>query len=848
MSRRTARQAAPGRKLSRSQTRGASLIGACALAAAAIPLGVVAAWPIYQSERLWLVATVAALTSLLLVLAGRKWRWGGLTLAALAAAFVLLVVPVATPQVLDAAAASGGWGLVRGVVDAVAAVALGWKQLLTLTLPVGSYQTVLVPFFALMLAVVAAATALARGGARAAVYAALPLLALVLFGTVFGASVVSPSLTLGVVEITAPRETGLWVLAFGGAAAWMTWTAGRERRAALRRGRVPRAQRALQDTGRGPIRRNALVRGGAAVAVVALAATIGVIAAPALAGSARAVPRDSIDPEVVVRDQVSPLAEYRAFKRDGALDEELFQISGGDRLPGRLRVAVLDGYDGVDFFVGEPGTSGRFTRFPSGSSTHDPIEVTVRIGAAYAGVWVPLAAYLAEPPQFGGPRAAKLADSFYVNRETGAAVAVPTAAGLAPGDEITAVVSGDPDLLLRSQPASEQPLVDPEDLPQLMRWLDAQGVSASPIGLMTAIDRLRARGYLSHSLTDGEGERAWLTELGDDSPDRFVSSPGGHSTARIEQLFTQLNEQAEAAGEQASDDELVAAAGDDEQFAAAAALLARALGYDSRVVLGVRTNAAREEVPGVPACADVCSGKHVAAWIEVRGADGAWAPFDTSPQLAVPPQLVQKGEQLPKFPTVPEERDATESDPPVGTSNDDSAADDQADDPQAAGIWPVLRLAGLALSALALLALLLAFIPAVKRIRRRARKRQRTPELRAVGAWHELLDTYTDSGVHVPARQSRARTVQAIADSGAEIEHGEWIAATVDQAVYAHEGVSPETSDHLWSVVDAQIRARRAQIGPWARLRTRYWLRSFVTADPRDTRLLARARTRGGRS
>ena len=839
MSRRLARQTAGfGRR-----SAGAALLAACA-----ILLGVGAAWPIYETPQLWPVAGIAAVSAYAVVWAGARWRWGALTLVGLAVVLLVFVVPAAVPQTFDGIAESGVAVVLRGYGDGIAAIALGWKQLFTLTLPVGTYQTVLVPFAVLVFTVVATATALALRGSRAAVVASLPLLAPVVFGTVFGSSAVSDPRVLGPVTLTAPRELALWAAAFGATAVWMGWTAGRDRRAALRRGRAARAATSTDPTGRGAVRRNALARGGAALLVVAVAATTGMIVAPTLAGNARVVPRDSIDPEVVVREQVSPLADYRQWKRDDALDSDLFTVQSTGTLPARLRLAVLDGYDGVDFFVGEPAGAGRFTRFPSGPNVTAPTDLSVTIGSGYSGVWVPIAAPLAAPPAFAGPRAAALADSFYVNRETGAAVAVPTASGLRAADAFTATVSAATDPVLDAEPASERSLLEADVLPQLERWLELQGVAPSASGLATAIDRLRARGYLSHSLTDGEGERAWLTELGEDAPARFVSSPGGHSIARIEQLFTQLIEQQDAAGDRAGDDELVAAIGDDEQFAAAAALVARALGFDSRVVVGVRLGDEAAGVPGIPACSTRCEGQHVSAWIEARGADGVWAPIDVSPQIAVPPLLVEKGEQLPEFPTTPEERDASESDPPVGSSNEDGSDREEPEPERESRLWPVLRVVGLGAAALALLALAALFIPLVKRARRAARNRQELPELRALGAWQELLDGYADSGANVPAAGSRTDVALALQPAGLSTERGVWIAATVDQAVYAREGVSSETVDHLWKVVRVQLSERDEQVGFLGRLRSRYWLGSFARAIPRNIRSTTRARTRGARS
>ncbi|MBP6684300.1 MAG: hypothetical protein KA158_02665, partial [Leucobacter sp.] len=259
MSRRRARQTAGfGRRSA----------GAAVLAVCAILLGVSAARPIYETPGLWIVAGVAAISAYAVVWAGARWRWGALTFVALAVVLLVFVVPASVPQKLDGIAESGLVEALRGYGDGIAAIALGWKQLLTLTLPVGTYQTVLVPFAVLMFTVVATATALALRGSRAAVVASLPLLAPIVFGTVFGSSAVSEPHALGPVTLIAPRELALWAAGFGIVAVWMGWAAGRDRRAALRRGRLARAAASTGPTGRGAVRRNALARGGAALLLV----------------------------------------------------------------------------------------------------------------------------------------------------------------------------------------------------------------------------------------------------------------------------------------------------------------------------------------------------------------------------------------------------------------------------------------------------------------------------------------------------------------------------------------------------------------------------------------------------
>lgn len=800
-----------------------------ALTLAPIPvLAVLAAWPIYETARLWLVAGVAAALAFGTVWVGVRLRWGAMTLVALALGFLVLVLPLGVPGAL----AGGPLGWIRGLGDGLAAVALGWKQLLTLSLPLGSYQTVLVPFLIVVFGSVAAATALMLRGGSVAPFAGLGFVLPVLFGTVFGSSAVSPPLRWGGMTLAAPRELALWLAAFGAAVAWVAWSSGKRRRAALRRGRL--ADAALETSADGEpggarplssrvaLRRNTAVRGVVAGLTVAAALAGALVIAPIVTQGARTVPRDAIDPELVVRDRVSPLAAYRAWKRDATLEAELFAVTAdGGVLPDRLTLAVLPEYDGVDFTVGSGAQSGRFARFPSGGPVAKPAPMSVEILKGYSDVWVPIAAPLQAPPSFSGPRAGSLEDSFYLNRVTGSAVAVPTPEGLRAGDGYRVTMNASADATLDSTPASERSLVDPEQLPELTRWLKLQELSSTGEGLTAAVDRLRERGYLSHSLTDGEGERLWLRDLAAEDGLRFVSSPGGHSWSRVEQLFSQLTEQQLAAGDDSTQAMLVAGIGDDEQFAAAAALIARAMGFESRVVVGVRLGGDDDGVPGTPACSDVCTGEHVAAWVEVAGADGVWAPLDVSPQVAVPPTMLQKGEQLPEFPTQPEDRDASESDPPVGMTNQESGENSDTDTSSLSALWPVLRVVGLGLALVALLALLVLFVPVVKRLRSTKRRELAEPELRALAAWDELLDAYRDGGNRTPVG-SRTETMRALG-----VEGGDWIAWTVDQAVYAREGIRDETADTLWEIVDARIAEQWDDRSVWERLRARFSFASF---------------------
>ena len=784
------------------------LIGICVALILATTVGVLAAWPIYQTWWLLVPAIVGLLLGVTIALFGAN-RLGVLAASGLLfGAFVLTVVPVAVPQSFSQLPA----GILRGLLDGVAGIVLGWKQLLTLTLPVGTYQAVMVPAFLVFLLSAFFATLLSLRAGRFAALAAVPLQLPVIFGTVFGSSLVSPTLAVGPLRIAAPRELGLWIAAVAIGACWVWFTAGAWRRAALKRGREPGAK------GGGRSLRVVL-----ATATVAVSVLAGIALAPQLTSGPRQVPRDNIEPEIVLREQTSPLVAYRSWKRDDTIDTPVFAVTSTGALPPRLRLAVLDSYDGVDFHVGA-SEAGRFTRLPSAAPISDPANVTVRVLEGYSGIWVPTAG-LGSVPSFAGERAADLTDAFFVNRDTAAAIAVPGGsgtAGLLPGDELAASMSTTPDSLLAGAPSESAAGFDLDSMPELAAWLKAQDQPANAEGLTELIDRLRNRGYLSHAISAEEGERKWLDRVSETYGTRFEASAGGHSIARIEHLFAQLLTQQRLAGEDPTPAMLVAGIGDDEQFATAAALIARAVGFESRVVLGVRLGGETAEVPGVPACAAECTGENLAAWVEVRGESGTWVPMDVTPQLKLSPTTLEEGEQLPEFSTTPEERDAKEIDPPLGMGERSENQDDPTGGERAAWLLPALRVAGLSLAALALLLAPLLFLPLAKRHRARARRQETHPELRALGAWQELVDEAVDAGVEIPAGASRSQIAELIGTDSAR-----WAANTATHAVFSAQGISEQDAEWMWAAVDAEREARNSTLGVWQKLGNRYALKSY---------------------
>jgi len=783
-----------------------------------VALATALAWPVYQSPRLLLVAAAGLVLGVGVVLAARLLRWKTwATILIAAGVYLVAVAPLAVPGSLSSPSR-----LLNGVLDGIVGVATGWKQLLTLTLPVGEYQAVLVPFLVTVYVGSLLAAVLGLSGSRFSGLAAPVVVLMAAFGPVFGSSTTSAPAQIGALTIPAPRELllGMAVLVVT-----LVWIVGRAR---MRRTSALRAAQASTGVVRQRseslplvLRRNAL---GVGLVVVAVVAGVAITPVAADLGPRQAL-RDGIDPLLVVRSQTSPLSQYRAGFEEGAYERELFTVNAGSGVE-RLRIATLDVYDGAEFHVsGARGENGRFIRLPRSADGGTPVDVT--IGEGYDAVWMPVPAGLDAAPDFTGPRADELADGFYVSEETSSAIEVAGAdegdPGLRAGDGYRVMAgpdAGDAELAA----SGTDPLLEPESHPALVDWLELQELPETGAGLLQAIELLRERGYLSHALT--EADAPWVADLTERAPYAFQPSYSGHSTARVEELFADLTEQQQKAGDDTDASRLVSAAGDDEQFAVAAALLARYFGYESRVVVGVRLATDDDEL-GVPACAEVCTGGNVSAWIEVQAADGGWRTVDTTPQFTVAPQIIAEGEQLPENPTIPDEVRSELLDPPAAQRDDTEAetSEESDDENPLAQVLPVVRLVGLIALGLLLLVLPALVLAFAKQVRRRSRRDAKSSEAAIVGAWAELVDGYVDHGVEVPVGTTRRLAALELARPGASA-----LAASVDRAVFSEHPPGRGTALAAWQIVDTERKALRAESGVWRRIRAMLNPASFLRA------------------
>ncbi len=760
--------------------------------ATSVALATASAWPIYEDTRAVAVAVAGFVIGAGSILLGNrlKWRWR-VTGAVAAGAYVLTVVPLAIPSAMASPRL-----IARGLGEGLLGIVVGWKRLLTVTIPAGHYQAVLVPLFLVVLVGTFAAFAFLLHAGRWAPLAVVPMVTMVVYGAVFGSSATGADTSVGPLTIPAPTHVVIGTLTLLVCATWLIGRAQIDRAAALKVARSTAASARMTPQGVGlALRRNAL-----AAVLVAAALVAGLVAAPlALNFGPRDVPRDSVDPLLVIQRQPTPLSSYRAWFDSARFNETLFTISGADGVD-RIRIATLDAYDGETFHVSETGPNVRFTRQPT---TQRP-SVEITIGAAYSGVWVPMVSAEAGAPVFEGARASTLAAAYYASSALDAGVLATADAesglGLSKGD--TYRVSSD------DTTASEVPkttagggaLISEDEYPALAAWVEQQGLGRTAGDLAELVDRLRARGYLTHAALDSSADSSWTAALTQQSPYVFQASRSGHSRSRVEELFTSLLEQERRVGPDATPEMLIAAVGDDEQFATAAALVSRFLGFESRVVVGVRVGS--PVVPeSVAPCVDVCTGANVTAWAEARSPGGAWFALDATPQFVLQPSIVRAGEVLPQNPTQVDPPKSGALEPPSALSDSTLSNKRDPNPTEPGGNVFLTIIAAIATGTFGLGLALAPFLvfPVSKVLRRRWRRTSPVPEVAMVGAWEELIAGYVDSGLEVPRRLTRAETSDVMARPAAGT-----LATLVDSAVFAEHPPGREASALAWAILDEE--------------------------------------------
>jgi transglutaminase-like putative cysteine protease len=732
--------------------------------------GVAAAafWPVYRDPWYLVMAGGAIAAATAVALLGARFRWPSFAVLLVAfAVFLVAGVPLAVPG-RAIAGVLPSWG---GILDLLSGVAYGWKQLLTITLPVGDYQALLVPAYLLLFATTLTSVTIAAR-ARFPELAVIPPVVAFLIAIAFGPDEVPWPVPLAIGMLVT-------VLVFLVGHRW------RRRRAAIRalaRATPDAEGRPLETAGGAALGIRTVVAGGL-ILLVASAASIGATNLVPVTGS-RDVLRTAVEQPFDPRDYPSPLAGLRRYLRDDRADEIMLRITG---LPdgSRVRVATLDRYDGVVYSVGSAAAdaaSGTFVRIPQsvdqGDVAGDPVSFVVEV-EDYRGVWVPNAGAF-EAISFTGPRSAVLTDAFYYNATTGSAAVL---GGLEARDGYRI------DAILPAQPAAEEwGELSPGDaavprigeIPEeLALYLEERVRTLTDPGerLVAMLDALQTDGYISHGLDD------------DEPPSR-----SGHGADRIAELVTAPR-----------------MIGDAEQYAVAAALMARQLGFPARVVFGF-----------VPE-AGVIRGDDVTAWIEIDTAQHGWVTIDPVPEeRPIPEEEPEEENPVARPPSiVPPPPDRPD---PQGeqTAPDSTQEDPDQLDPLLAALLAVAQALGIGLLVVGVLLAPFLLIVAAK-VRRR-RLRQAAPDVvqRISGGWDEFADSVLDHGYTAPPAATRSELAAVAGGLPSRV-----LAAVADRAVFAPEQADPADADRVWDAV-ADLRASlELGLTRWQRIRALVSLRSL---------------------
>jgi hypothetical protein len=484
----------------------------------------------------------------------------------------------------------------------------------------------------------------------------------------------------------------------------------------------------------------------------------------------------------------------------------LFTVTGAKK-DDRIRLAVMDSYDGVVYRVGtQPGTSGYFQRVGQSvpidvdGTTQRHVSITVE---RYHDVWVPDVGYLSSI-RFGGPRAEELQQGFSYNASTGVGA---SAVRLQSGDRI------DADAVLPvtaneaiGGSAARIPALDvdgstPKEVKDLADSL-AKKVASAPdaalkdakkkgakssgaaVRLVEAIrTQLKAEGFV---YSDG-------TQAGDGSP----PSRPGHHAARLEDLTKSR-------------------VGNGEQYAPLLALISNHLGVPARVVMGFKVpdpkNGGAAEIK--------IKGEDVTAWVEVDVQGAGWVALD--------PVDVPKNQPPPKPNPTPQPQAAVPPPPPPPVPPvDDGITDtnkvsckgkactkDAGTEGGFAIPGVVLAAGGIMLAPIAVLGAITAVIAGLKS-RRRTRRRS-TGELstRVAGGWNEVMDLAADLGSPIPALATRSEGARIVGSSAAGS-----LARYADAGIFGPSPLTDGWVGQYWQGVDDTREAMTAELSRFERWR-----------------------------
>lgn len=479
--------------------------------------------------------------------------------------------------------------------------------------------------------------------------------------------------------------------------------------------------------------------------------------------------RDLVAQPVQPRQLTTPLQLYPAL-RSGR--QSLLLTVRTTHRPTLLRYVSLDHFDGQYWT-----TSAKYRRagkrLPLASGVGPTTTRTERVRLIRPG---PLGWLVSS----GRPTEVSVGN-LGVNEDTGD-VAFPAGRPLPSGYTVTSAVPAASRAQLRT--ATPAPLP-----PEVGRAADDRD-AAPPGELVTAATTATAGEYGYPALQ----RLAEFFADGDFAVDKGSDPPSGHGLYQLQRLFDSK-------------------VGTPEQYASAYAVLARALGYHARVVVGFRP--ATTDQPDVYRV----TGRDVHAWAEVEFDGLGWVPFDPTPSRAghssgsvpgaEPSESPSPSHTSPNVPVTPW------TTPPGAHHRTDLAAR-----AGSIGLPLVAVLTGLMLVTAVVVVL-------AKRSRRRRRRTTPDPRGRTLAAWRETVERLVESGLPVARSDTSVQVVTGTRgrfgpDAGESIGK---LARLRDLAAYSSAAVSASAGDTAWLHADLTRRSVRQALTRLRRLRA--WL------DPR---------------
>jgi transglutaminase-like putative cysteine protease len=260
-----------------------------------------------------------------------------------------------------------------------------------------------------------------------------------------------------------------------------------------------------------------------------------------------------------------------------------------------------------------------------------------------------------------------------------------------------------------------------------------------------------------------------------------------------------------------------------EQFAASFAVMARSLGFPTRVVVGYKVV---EDADGGLKPLEFVTSANYHAWVEVRFADLGWVAFDPTPRPGTTPLPPQEDTLAPTTiaPATPPggQREPQEAGPSEGLPEPEVET-------TSATVRIVQVVGGVILAVLLALAVTAGTVLMLKRRRRRARRAAPRVADQVVGAWDEVLDRLAE--MHFPVGASM--TPRDVARAG-QVTYGAAAAEplgalvpVVSRAVFARDEPAADVASGAWHHTADFERNLAALLTRRQRLRTRLSLRPF---------------------